>query len=113
MKYIVDLGVLRPGTRELIARWDPVEVEAKDKWFAMLVAVKGQGLDKLAFSMSDFWKGSHVKVKDRSRFKKVRFEEEVDCVAKITSVRSKSKKRLGETLVVEEIKVVRKAKEVN
>lgn len=82
MKYIVTVGLLKPGTKEVLTKWDPVEVEAPEKWDALVFAVEGLGVSK-GIQMSEFWKGSSIKIKNKKQTKEIRYQDRLVRVKKV------------------------------
>lgn len=68
MKFLVKVGLDKE------ARLPEVEVEAEDRWGALVEAVKLSGLEK-RFTMSAFWRGSSIVKKDKPKMRFWRKED--------------------------------------
>ena len=77
MKYIVVCGVDLDNDGKTDFKWPEVEVEAKEKWAALIKVAEGLGVSK-GIPMSHLWKHSSIKQKDRKRVSKRRLSPEYE-----------------------------------
>ena len=73
MKYLVICGVDIDGDGKTDLRWKEQEIEAREKWDALVKASENLGIDK-KFTMSHLWMHSSIKQKDRKMISRRRVE---------------------------------------
>lgn len=68
MEYIVRIGI---GKGDSKLEWGPVEVDAVDRWDALVKAAEGLGIEE-RFTMSYLWQWASIVKKDRCAIRRWR-----------------------------------------